>query len=66
MLLEEAAKVAPKVQVDLAELEESATEVESTVKDQVAQASQLMEARMGVEGEPEGPPSRAAPSQMYG
>ncbi|MCK5253662.1 MAG: proteasome assembly chaperone family protein [Thermoplasmata archaeon] len=66
MLLEEAAKVAPQVQVDLAELEESATEVESTVKDQVAQASQLMEARMGADGEPVGPAPVPAPSQMYG
>jgi len=66
MLLEEAAKVAPQVKVDLAELEENAAEVESTVKDQVAQASQLMEARMGADGEPVGPAPFPAPSQMYG
>ncbi len=66
ILLQEAVKVAPQVKVDMTELEQSAAEVESTVKDQVAQASQLMEARMGVEGEPGGPIPTSAPSHMYG
>ncbi len=66
MLLQEAAKVAPGVVVDLEELEANAEEVEDTVKDQVAQASQLLQARMGAEGEPEMPTPGAAPSQMYG
>jgi uncharacterized protein len=66
MLLEEAAKVVPKVEVDLTELEENATEVESTVKDQVAQASQLLSARMGSDEDPQMPPQAPAPSQMYG
>jgi len=66
MLLQEAGKVAPLVKVDMSELEESAVEVESTVKDQVAQASQLMEARMGADGEPAGPAPVSAPSTMYG
>jgi predicted ATP-grasp superfamily ATP-dependent carboligase len=67
MLLQEAAKVAPQFKVDMTELEESASEVESTVKDQVAQASQLMEARMDAEGGTvAGPLPGSAPSQMYG
>jgi uncharacterized protein len=66
MLLQEAAKVVPKAKVDLAELEDSASEVEDTVKDQVAQASQLLQARMGAEGETQMPPTTTAPSQMYG
>ncbi len=66
MLLQEASKVAPQVGVDLEELEASAEEVESTVKDQVAQASQLMEARMDAEGQTSGPATTSAPSQMYG
>jgi uncharacterized protein len=66
MLLEESAKVVPQLHVEMTELEESAGEVEDAVKDQVAQASQLMEARMGVEGEPGTTPPTHAPSQMYG
>jgi uncharacterized protein len=66
LLLEEAVKVAPLVKVDLKELEEGANEVESTVKDQVAQASSLMEARMDADGVSAGPSSTRAPSHMYG
>ena len=65
-LLREGAKVAPLIQVDLAELEENAREVESAVKDQVSQASQLMEARMGAEEGAIAPAPSAAPQHMYG
>ena len=66
VLLQEGVKVAPMMRVDMEELEENAEEVEATVKDQVAQTSQLLQARMGAEGETGTPPTTTAPSHMYG
>jgi predicted ATP-grasp superfamily ATP-dependent carboligase len=66
MLLKEGVKIAPMLEVDLEELEENADEVEKTVKDQVAQASQLLQARMGADGAQGAPTMANAPSQMYG
>lgn len=66
LLLQEGVKIAPMIEVDLQELEDNAEEVERTVKDQVAQASQLLQARMGAEGAQGAPTLTNAPSQMYG
>ncbi len=66
ILLKESAKLSEDLVVDLTELEASAQEVEGTVKDQVAQASKLLEARMGAEAPEGGPIPQPAPSTMYG
>jgi uncharacterized protein len=65
-LLQEGAKLAPEMAIDLTELEENADEVEKSVEDQMSQAQKLMEARMGPEGQELIPPSTAAPQHMYG
>jgi len=66
ILLQESAKLSTDLEVDLTELEESAKDVEGSVKDQVAQTSKLLEARMGAEGPPGGPIPQSPPSSMYG
>jgi predicted ATP-grasp superfamily ATP-dependent carboligase len=66
VLLEEGAKLSSDLKVDLTELQENAKEVENVVKDQVAQASKLLQARMGAEGSQAGPLQSTAPSSMYG
>ena len=66
VLLEEGAKLSPDLEVDLTELKESAKEVEGVVKDQVAQTSKLLEARMDAGGPEGGPVQKSAPSTMYG
>ncbi len=66
VLLEEGAKLSSDLKVDLTELEDSAQEVEGVVKDQVAQTSKLLGARMDAEAPAGGPAPTAAPSTMYG
>jgi uncharacterized protein len=65
-LLEAGAKVAREMEVDLAELEENAAEVEKTVQEQLAQAQKLMEAQMGAQGAQGMPTTPTAPQYMYG
>ena len=65
-LLEEGAKVAEEMRVDLSELQENAAEVEKTVQEQGAQAQKLMEVQMGAQGQPGMPITPTAPQYMYG